>query len=82
MRNCEFPGLSVTVSGLRDFGDTDVRRCRDYPNSKTPRRYNKYYKEQSVMADLAPWQDRDANNEDEDDDVDENVYPPTPEKED
>jgi hypothetical protein len=26
------------------------------------------------MADLAPWQNRDENNEDEDDDVDENVF--------
>jgi hypothetical protein len=27
----------------------------------------------TVMADDTPWQDRDPNNEDEDDDVDENV---------
>jgi hypothetical protein len=27
------------------------------------------------MADEAPWQDRDPNNEDEDDDIDENVNP-------
>jgi hypothetical protein len=26
------------------------------------------------MADLAPWQNRDENNEDDDDDVDENVF--------
>jgi len=50
-----------------------TRTSRDYQNSKPPRRYRRYNREQSVMADLTPWQDRDANNEDEDDDVDENV---------
>jgi hypothetical protein len=34
------------------------------------------------MADLAPWKDRETNNEDEEDDVDENVHPPTAKEED
>ncbi len=36
------------------------------PNSK--------HSQVSIMADLAPWQDREPNNEDDDDDIDENVH--------